>query len=79
MTSSWVRGQRSAVPSPEVPLGQDLVHGLESPSCFFFFFFFAVLGFELRAYTLRHSTSSFYNEIFEIGSCELFTQAGFEL
>jgi hypothetical protein len=26
---------------------------------FFFFFFFAVLGFELRAYTLSHSTSPF--------------------
>jgi hypothetical protein len=26
---------------------------------FFFFFFFAVLGFELRAYTLSHSTSTF--------------------
>jgi hypothetical protein len=26
---------------------------------FFFFFFFAVLGLELRAYTLNHSTSPF--------------------
>jgi hypothetical protein len=30
------------------------------PSLFsFFFFFFTVLGFELRAYTLSHSTSPF--------------------
>jgi hypothetical protein len=27
---------------------------------FFFFFFFAILGFELRAYTLSHSTSPFF-------------------
>jgi hypothetical protein len=27
----------------------------------FFFFFFVVLGFELRAYTLSHSTSPFYD------------------
>jgi hypothetical protein len=26
---------------------------------YFFFFFFVVLGFELKAYTLRHSTSTF--------------------
>jgi hypothetical protein len=35
-----------------------------------FFFFFAVLGFELRAYTLSHSTSPFFVlDIFKIGSC----------
>jgi hypothetical protein len=41
-------------------------------------FFFAVLGLELRAYTLSHSTSPFLWFFFDIGSCELFAQAGFE-
>jgi hypothetical protein len=37
------------------------------------FFFFVVLGFELRAYTLSHSTSpTFVMGFFEIGSHELF-------
>jgi hypothetical protein len=43
---------------------------------FYFIDLFAVLGFELRAYTLNHSTSVGF---FEIGFPELFTQAGFEL
>jgi hypothetical protein len=30
----------------------------------FFFFFFVVLGFELRAYTLNHSTSPFLWRVF---------------
>jgi hypothetical protein len=35
----------------------------------FFFFFLVVLGLELRAYTLSHSTSPFFLKgIFEIGS-----------
>jgi hypothetical protein len=39
-----------------------------------------VLGFELRVYTLSHSTSLFFvMGFFEIGSCELFALAGFEL
>jgi hypothetical protein len=38
------------------------------------FFFFVVLEFELRAYTLSHSTSPF-----EIRSRELFAWAGFKL
>jgi hypothetical protein len=43
-------------------------------------FFFAVLGFELRVYILSHFTSPFFViGIFEIESCELFVQAGFEL
>jgi hypothetical protein len=43
---------------------------------FFLFFVFAVLGFELRAYTLRHSTSLFVYVMgfFKVGSCELFAQ-----
>jgi hypothetical protein len=42
-------------------------------STFFFFSFFAVLGLELRAYTLSHSTSPFFvMGLFKIGSCELF-------
>jgi hypothetical protein len=41
-----------------------------------FFFFFAVLGFELGAYTLSHSTG--LKGIFEIGSLGLFVQADFE-
>jgi hypothetical protein len=28
------------------------------------FFFFAILGFELRAYTLSHSTNPFYDVFF---------------
>jgi hypothetical protein len=48
----------------------------------FFFFFFAVLGFELKAYTLSHSTSPFFfflvMSFFEIGSHKLFFRAGFE-
>jgi hypothetical protein len=50
-------------------------------SLFFFFFFFTVLGFELRAFTVSHSTSPIFVEgfFFEIGSRELFAQAGFEL
>jgi hypothetical protein len=42
-------------------------------------FFFVVLGLELSAYTSSHSTSPFFVlDIFEIGSQELFAQAGFE-
>jgi hypothetical protein len=42
--------------------------------------FFAVLGFELRACTFSHSTSPFlWWDFFQIGSCELFAQGGFEL
>jgi hypothetical protein len=39
-----------------------------------------VLGLELRAYTLSHSTSSFFVKgFFQIGLLELFAWAGFEL
>jgi hypothetical protein len=42
--------------------------------------FFKVLGFELRAFTLSHSTSPiFVKGFFEIGSLKLFAWAGFEL
>jgi hypothetical protein len=43
-------------------------------------FFFTVLEFELKAYTLSHSTSLFFCEGFflELGSHQLFAQAGFE-
>jgi hypothetical protein len=44
----------------------------------FCFFFFAVLGLELRAYTLSNSTRLSVLGIFEIGACELFAWAGFE-
>jgi hypothetical protein len=38
-----------------------------------------VLGFELRAYTLSHSTSPFFvMGFFKISSHELLAQAGFE-
>jgi hypothetical protein len=44
-----------------------------------FFSFFAVLGFELRASTLSHSTSPFFVMGFlEIGSHKLFAWAGFK-
>jgi hypothetical protein len=42
------------------------------------FIYFAVLGFELRAYTLSYLQVLFCDEVFEIGSCRLFAQAGFE-
>jgi hypothetical protein len=42
--------------------------------------FFVVLDFELRAYTLSHSTSPFFvMAFFEIGFHELFAWAGLEL
>jgi hypothetical protein len=42
--------------------------------------FFAVLGLELRTYTLSHSTSPFFVlDFFEIGSCKLFAWTDFEL
>jgi hypothetical protein len=41
--------------------------------------FFVALGFELRAYTLHHATSSFVKGFLKIGSFKLFSQAGFEL
>jgi hypothetical protein len=42
--------------------------------------FFEVLGFELRAYTLSHSTNPFFVKgVFEIASRKLFAWAGFEL
>jgi hypothetical protein len=45
-----------------------------------FFFFFVVLGLELRAFTLRHSTSPiFVKDFIEIESHELFAWAGIEL
>jgi hypothetical protein len=53
-----------------------------------FFFFFVVLGFELSAsrlidrhfYHLNHPASPFFvMGFFELGSCELFAWAGFEL
>jgi hypothetical protein len=38
-----------------------------------------VLGLELRAYTLSHSTNLFFGMgFFEIGSHKLFAQAGFK-
>jgi hypothetical protein len=45
-------------------------------------FLFRRLRFELRAYTLNHSTRLFFfvcDGYFQIGSLELFAQAGFEL
>jgi hypothetical protein len=52
---------------------------LASASFSFLFFSFAVLGLELRAYTLSHSTSSFHERfVFKIGSCKLYAQAVFK-
>jgi hypothetical protein len=53
---------------------------MESCETFFFFLFlFLVLGFELRAYTLRHSTSSFFVKgCFLIESQEQFAKASFK-
>jgi hypothetical protein len=44
-----------------------------------FIYFFVVLGFELRAFTLSHSTSPFLVMGFMTGSLELFALAGLEL
>jgi hypothetical protein len=44
---------------------------------FLFFFLFCGMGFELRGFTLSHSTSPiFVMTFFEIGSHELFTWSG---
>jgi hypothetical protein len=44
-----------------------------------FFFFFAVLGFELRTYTLSHFTNPYFMKgFFETESHEQFAWAGFE-
>jgi hypothetical protein len=44
-----------------------------------FFYIFAVLGLELRAYTLSHFTSHFFvMGFFEIGCAKLFAHVGFE-
>jgi hypothetical protein len=45
---------------------------------FVFLFIFAVLGLELRAFTLSHSPALFVIGIFKIGSHELFAKAGFK-
>jgi hypothetical protein len=51
----------------------------ENPG-FFVVIVFAILGLELRAYTLSHITSLFFvMGVFEIGSLELFAPADFEL
>jgi hypothetical protein len=48
------------------------------PLCYFILFF-AVLGLELKVYTLSRSTSPFFVKgFFEIGSHELFAWAGFK-
>jgi hypothetical protein len=54
------------------------IHYLHIPRIFFFFF--VVLGFELKAYTLNHSTSPpfFLIDFLEIVSHKLFAQAVFE-
>jgi hypothetical protein len=44
-----------------------------------YYYFFVVLGLDLRAYTLNHSTSPFFVKGFGRYSLEeLFAQAGFE-
>jgi hypothetical protein len=50
-------------------------------SSFLFCFVLVILGLELRAFTLSHSTSPIFVLVFffEIGSRKLFAQDGFEL
>jgi hypothetical protein len=44
-----------------------------------FFYFLAVLGLEVKAYTLSHSTNPFFvMGFFEIGFCNLFAWSNFE-
>jgi hypothetical protein len=46
---------------------------------FIYLFIYAVLGSELKAYTLCHSTSPFFVMVFsKIGSCKLYVWSGFE-
>jgi hypothetical protein len=55
-------------------------HFFGYPWNIYLFIYFVVLGFELRAYTLSHSTSHFIVLVFfKIGSGELFAWAGFKL
>jgi hypothetical protein len=50
-----------------------------SPFCSGYFILFAVLGFELTAYNLSHSTSPvFVMGFFEIESLKLFAWVGFK-
>jgi hypothetical protein len=57
-------------PSPKRQLYKDTIY---------LFTYLAVLGFELRAYTLSHISPPFFvMGFFEIGSPELFARAGFE-
>jgi hypothetical protein len=56
-------------PSTQEPFGEHI----------FFLIFFLVLGFELKAYTLSHSTSPFFVMVFfELGSHKLFVWVGFD-
>jgi hypothetical protein len=60
---------------------EDSASHISKVLCFsdYFSFFPGNTGFELKAYILGHSTSPFFvMAIFEIGSHELFAQAGFE-
>jgi hypothetical protein len=60
-------------------LKHEIVTGIYFAFLFYLFTYFVVLGFELRAYTLSHSTSPFFvMGFFEIGSCKLFAWAGLE-
>jgi hypothetical protein len=45
-----------------------LLLAFPTPAVLSFFFFFLVLGLELRAYTLSHSTSLFVKGFLELGS-----------
>jgi hypothetical protein len=47
---------------------------------YIYIYIFTVLEFELKAYTLSHSTSPHFLVMgfFEVGSCELFAQASFK-
>jgi hypothetical protein len=65
--------------SAQVPPAEVCFHA-SSPLAFLCFVLFAVLGLELRAFILSHSTSLiFVIGFFEIGSHKLFAQAGFKL
>jgi hypothetical protein len=48
-----------------------LIFNRESKNIYSFLFFFAILGLELRTYTLSYSTSPFIDDFFEIGPCKL--------
>jgi hypothetical protein len=74
MQCPWITCISTTALVPLPSLARPLLFLNEIPTARFmpFFLLFAVLGLELKAYTLSHSTSPFFVKgFFEIGSWEL--------